>query len=371
MGHAKVTNFQALWEQTGAVHGKLLSAIRKSVDLFISLFITMEITQAIRRLLFLEDCLIIPGLGGFVSSYHPAMIDQSTGTFFPPVKEVVFNPELVQNDGLLVRYLAHEKGISADSARLMIDGFVTRVRIELEKGEPFALENLGQFLLDRDRVIRFQADPGTNLSLGSFGLPALQVRELAPAAQIAAPVVLSPIEEVTSAIIEFDIERSGRRLFNHNLRRIAIAMPLLIAFSLLPYNSRIAETFSPSPAAILPEPSLLRLEYPAEKNQDSSSLVVYPSAAPEVILPEAEAAPAPEIVPAGRYQVIAGCFRVRENAEKLHEQLIAKGYPASIKSSSNGFHKVSIQSFTSRQEAITGLAKFRKAEASYDFWLSE
>ena len=63
----------------------------------------MDITAFIRELLFGHDCVIVPGFGGFIGNYTPASIDKSSGTFYPPVKQISFNRNLNHNDGLLDR----------------------------------------------------------------------------------------------------------------------------------------------------------------------------------------------------------------------------------------------------------------------------
>ncbi len=65
----------------------------------------MEISQYIKELLILNDCVIIPEFGGFVANYKPATIENNQ--FFPPAKEIAFNNKLVSNDGLLIKHILH------------------------------------------------------------------------------------------------------------------------------------------------------------------------------------------------------------------------------------------------------------------------
>jgi nucleoid DNA-binding protein len=375
--------FRAFFFETESLRGKLYSGIRTDVDLLVSLFITMEVAQAIRKLVYLEDCLIIPGLGGFVSHYRPAAIDKETGTFFPPVKEVVFNVDLVQNDGVLVNFIASGGGISTDQARADVDRFVEGTLMKLKKNEPVFIDGMGQFNQDKNHTIRFQPDPGTNFFLGSYGLSSFHLREVAPVSQAVPVSTRTSVREESPRTIEFEIGEFRKRRSGHTLRRIAIAMPLLIAFALLPYNSRITGSFSSSPASMVPEPSLFRLNYPDAMKRDTSQTIVFPVVVNEVavdtVIPESvKTEPvATEVVEStaihavvGKYPVIAGCFKVKENADRLHKQLVEKGYASIITTSRNGFHKVSVQSFASRQEALDGLARLKKAEPGLELWVA-
>ena len=55
----------------------------------------------IERLLLVHDCVIIPGVGGFVLQTLSAKYQEKDHLFCPESKEIVFNPMLKHNDGLL------------------------------------------------------------------------------------------------------------------------------------------------------------------------------------------------------------------------------------------------------------------------------
>ena len=56
----------------------------------------------IERLLLMHDCVIIPKVGGFVLQNYPASYNPVDHSFSPSGKEIVFNPTLCHNDGLLI-----------------------------------------------------------------------------------------------------------------------------------------------------------------------------------------------------------------------------------------------------------------------------
>jgi len=347
----------------------------------------MEVIQAIRKLLFLENCVIIPGLGGFVSQYRPAVIDKATGTFIPPTKEIVFNGELLQNDGILVSFVAEKSGIPMDTARKQVEGFVVETRKKLEQNIPVFINGIGQFTMDKSHEIRFQPDAGTNLLLESFGLVAFHLREVPHESNAGIRNALIFPTDESSRTIEFPLEYKKAHK-NHNLRRIAIAMPLLIAFSLLPFNSRITGSLSSSPASLVPEPSLFRLNYPEAMRRDTAKMIEFPlqnDVTRDSVKREAEKSDTTKreevrseevkVVEvkalAGKFPVIAGCFKIRSNADRLYKQLIDKGYPASVTTSRNGqLYKVSMEIFASRKEALDGLARLKSAEPGMQLWVA-
>lgn len=64
--------------------------------------------STIVELLARQTCVIIPQLGGFVVNDCAAKVVD--GKFFPPRKELVFNPKLIHNDGDLAHALMRRNG---------------------------------------------------------------------------------------------------------------------------------------------------------------------------------------------------------------------------------------------------------------------
>ena len=73
--------------------------------------------EHIEELLYLHDCVIVPGFGGFICDYTSANINEKTGTIVPPSKKVVFNKHLKQNDGLLIDWIARKEQIDYEKAQ--------------------------------------------------------------------------------------------------------------------------------------------------------------------------------------------------------------------------------------------------------------
>ena len=67
----------------------------------------IELAQHIEVLLLENDCVIVPGFGGFVAHYAPATHVKEENLFLPPTRTIGFNPQLKLNDGVLVQsYMA-------------------------------------------------------------------------------------------------------------------------------------------------------------------------------------------------------------------------------------------------------------------------
>ena len=55
----------------------------------------------IEYLLLRHDCVIVPGLGAFIATASPALIDVVKGPMLPPRRSVMVNQAVTTADGLL------------------------------------------------------------------------------------------------------------------------------------------------------------------------------------------------------------------------------------------------------------------------------
>lgn len=129
-----------------------------------------HIEQAIGDLLLRHNCVIVPAFGGFVAEQLSAKIDYDKGVMIPPRKALLFNKQLVSNDGLLINELASRNAVSFDEASQDVSAIVSKWNHRLKQGERIELDRVGILFLDSDHNLRFEQDRFFNLLLASFGL---------------------------------------------------------------------------------------------------------------------------------------------------------------------------------------------------------
>ncbi len=130
----------------------------------------MKIARYIGDLLYDYECVVIPGLGGFITSETPATINQVTHYFKPPFKKIFFNSQLRANDGLLVNYVAKEQGMTYKEAKAEIDKFVFLCHEALKNGKRINFHKIGYIYLNDKENIVFEQDTTVNYDAESFGL---------------------------------------------------------------------------------------------------------------------------------------------------------------------------------------------------------
>ena len=130
----------------------------------------MGISKYIKDLLFDYECVILPGFGGFVVKDNSAFIDYNKNQFNPPYREIMFNPLLNSNDGLLITHISKKENITFKEAKQKVVDFVHEVNNKLEEGERVEFEGIGVVFKDENKNLIFEPLNSINFNPESFGL---------------------------------------------------------------------------------------------------------------------------------------------------------------------------------------------------------
>jgi hypothetical protein len=135
----------------------------------------MDISPYISSLLLEHDCVIVPGLGGFVCNYRSSDIHPIRHTISPPSKAISFNKNLKQNDGLLIQHIAENSGIASSAATAMVSDWVNTATGLLKNKEQVVISKVGVLAADIEANIQFFPNEEVNYLKSSFGLRTITV----------------------------------------------------------------------------------------------------------------------------------------------------------------------------------------------------
>ena len=170
-----------------------------------------RIIKHIERLLLQHDCVIIPDFGGFVLQSIPSVYLGDEHSFAPARKEIVFNPTLTHNDGLLVESYMQEYSVDFDKAQQFARKDIAGIKDVLSNYSELQLGNIGFFIKEDERLIFMPGKRSDVLfSTRSYGLPVFHFLPLsARDPHMTAPVVTTRDSAGTSSVIT---KKQGRNV---------------------------------------------------------------------------------------------------------------------------------------------------------------
>ena len=262
----------------------------------------MIIEKYIKYLLFNYDCVVIPDLGGFITSYAPADVHPVRHTFLPPSKAIAFNERLKTDDGLLVSTIAKFENFTTEEAYELVRGFVFDVRAQLKENNKCVIKEVGTLFINQEYALQFEADSKMNFENESFGLPELFYK----------PVLR---ETVTSRLNSTNPkDRPARTQTEHHTRRtnsnawvyfVSIPVVALVAFSV--YFVAFTDGSQQSLSSLNPfqaKTQPVATTEPAEDTTVSEENTAENSVATESSEPVAESNPAPAVISSSSEVVI-------------------------------------------------------------------
>ena len=315
----------------------------------------MNIEKHLSGLLAEQDCVIVPGFGGFITNYIPAGINPVTHVFTPPSRQVAFNARLRNNDGILANHLVRSLDITYAEAVAAIEKLSVEWVNILNKGEKVIIQGIGLIFSDKENNLQFIPESNINLLDDAFGLTSFSSLPIQK---------LGTLQKSSEKRIRTNAVSSARKLPS-SLKWAVVLLPLAALSFWSAFNTNKVTNLYHNVASVIPSPA------ESSSTKTATPFAVNIPAAEnnaEVIVPEtvkeAEVIATPEAVKVeNNYFIIAGAFGVKENADKLVESLKAKGYDASIAGQNrNGLFRVSIEGFSEMEIALQKTEEMRKGD---------
>lgn len=306
------------------------------------------ISSYISNLLFIHDCVIIPKFGGFVGNNTSAVLNETTGVISPPAKEILFNPNLQTNDGLLVNHIALSEQITNEEAKRNLEEYVSNIKEKLQSIRTYRIEKVGLLSIGIDGNILFLQDSFTNYNLNSFGLKSQQTEKV--------DVINKKIELVTAPISN----KIGR---NRVWRAAAILLPIIgLSLISITQEQKINNIYSQM-ANFNPFSMFENTEEISELESENMKNISI-KGEDVITTPEVEGIEE-NIIIEKNFHLIAGAFGNKNNAEKLVKKLKAENYNSSIVGTTKGgLIRVSFDSFATKEEANLALGILKSENKS-------
>lgn len=328
-------------------------------------FVFMRVEQYIEQLLYRHECVIVPGIGAFITQKKGAKYFSDTHTFSPPSRKITFNKSIQNQDGLLAETIAKGESMDFESANVKIQRFVYDFKTALEIDRVLKIPKIGRFHLDQEDKLSFEPNSQVNYFLDAFGFDQISLETVSKAAvSITSTNSQSKVEVKTldtsnvdkvNPPVNFEQESTKDKKGKSYLRYAAvgvIALGVAGFAGLYKYNNYVV---SYNDVEAQKAESLLQERIQSAEFNYTLSELPLSTVKLDKLKP--------------KYHVIAGAFRVKSNATKKVELLKNKGYEASLLgANAYGLHQVAFASFSDRTEALAQLRKIKSTE-NPEAWL--
>ena len=323
----------------------------------------MKIEKYISELLYRYQCVGVPGFGAFLCEWQSAQVIVGQNSFAPPKKVISFNSNIKNNDGLLANHIALQEKISYEKALNRIQTQVVFWLEKLENKEHLVLENIGEIFSNSENNFVFKPNTAINYLTDSFGLAGFNSPEITRANQI-----LTDVTSVTESIIEapISIEESTEKDTpvipingkNRSSNWLKYAAAVAVFASAGTYGYKMYYDYTINQQTIIVEKTVQ--EKINQRIQEATFVIPNPINAVDLTL---------EATHNGKYHVIAGAYRSKQNATKAMNDLLSQGFEAHLLTENKfGLIPVAFGSFSNLSEA-QNLKIQIKSKDSVDAWL--
>ncbi|WP_195408539.1 HU domain-containing protein [Bacteroides congonensis] len=342
----------------------------------------IELAQHIEVLLLENDCVIVPGFGGFVAHYAPATHVKEENLFLPPTRTIGFNPQLKLNDGVLVQsYMSAYDTSFADANRIVEKEVSEFIGLLHEEGKAH-LENIGEIHYNIYGNYEFVPYDYKITTPSLYGLDSFEMHELSVLQQ-KEKVWIPAHPEKEKKTFEISINRAYLR----NAAAMIAAIVLFFAFSTPVENTDVQKN---NYAQLLPSELFEQIEKQSvavtpvyvkgnamqqvkkisattsTSSTKTSSTKKY--TANKVKTSKPIAVREVKVTKHPFHIIVAGGISLKD-AEAIATQLKSKGFANAKALNMDGKVRVSINSFDNRDEATKQLLELRKNETYKNAWL--
>ena len=319
----------------------------------------LKYTRALLPGMFFDyDCVIIPGFGGFVCNERPAWYDDDKEEMVPPSRDILFNPNLTHNDGLLAQEIIRFTGVSYSEALKLAEEEAQFISSKLKRGNSVKITGLGRLYSGDDGVNRFAPDAELVRTLGSFGHSRIPLAKLQSNTEVKPE---SNKDKETSVVQMVP--------FRKKLAKVAAILALPIAAGVIIGGAYIASDNSGSNTllSLFPSPEVILSTFSPSEATDLASFdeTVDEEIKIDFVEPTSDPEETVVVVKHKRkvnFLIIGGAFAIEENAHRLADELRTEGYITTLHyQNHNKLHLVAIGEFEKEDAARKAMAKARRS----------
>lgn len=329
------------------------------------LCIVNVLERHIEILLLSNDCVIVPGLGGFMAHHVDARYDENDGTFLPPLRTLGFNPRLTMNDSLLVQSYIEAYDISYPEALRRIEAEVAEIRQHLESKREYELNDIGILRLNQEGNLEFEPCEAGILTPFLYGLSTFEMTPLV----VEAKATTETAQDKNTTKVP---EESAITIKMSWLRNAVAVAAAIVAFFMIgtPISNNSTMEMQQSAFITIPQHSIISQQQTTDDTQETQAIEkekAKDSISTNTINTTEETSSKPT------YCIVLASQVTKKNAEIFIEKLRKEGLSeVRLLTSKSNMLRIVYGNYTSETEAANTLRSLRNKRDYFEqSWVLE
>ena len=344
----------------------------------------IELGRHIEILLLTNDCVIVPGLGGFMAHHVEARFDSRDNMFLPPYRTLGFNPKLSLNDSLLVQSYVEAYDISYPDALQRIENEVCEIKQHISINGSYILSNIGELSMNCDGNYVFEPCMSGVLTPAFYGLssfeaiPSLIDKELANETFSTINEDIFEQASNTNEDVTEEIDNNVIKIKVAWIRNTVAVAAAIISFFLIttPISNNTDNVILSDISSIITLTSLDKVDNTPKLNIDNTSLTkkdvivnkdTVDTLSKTASVKQEKINKAEDKEPA--FRIILASYITQKNAKEFVNKLHKQGYDKAYMYVKNNVVKVAYGAYPTENDAYNDLRLIHKNKQLSKSWV--
>jgi len=324
-----------------------------------------RLSQHIEFLLLTHNCVIVPQFGAFVALSSNAQHVDNEDLFFPPKRIVRFNPDITEDDGLLVGVVQAVKRCTLSEAKRQVQSMILELRQQLLADGQVDFGSIGIFTQDEDGKVSFSTCQAGIMSPEHYGLDAFTMPKLTTIER-RGQLAESHKRDAEGFV---DNKHIVIRINRRSLRYVAAAAAVLLICVLFSTPMSLQREKLLQQAALIStdHKKPVKVEVSStEQPAPQASVEVKENAAEQVVeAQEATQETAEQEPVAAQYAIVLASDVSQKNAERYIADLQQRGYETAQIHDNGKIRRVVLAGYADETEAYNANVALHKASKEF------
>lgn len=340
-----------------------------------------DISRHIEILLLSNDCVIVPGFGGFMAHYVDARKDERDGSFLPPMRSIGFNPKVTLNDSLLAQSYVEAYDISYPEATKRLEQEVEELKQRLAANGSYEFNGIGTVSINEDGNYEFTPCEAGLLTPSLYGLDGFQLKKLeelrllnlkSKEVQQEKHAELIPVNANDEAADETtDDERHTARVIAI-WRNVAVACIAAIVFILIPSplvnNAQLAGNHIDYRLLNKVMPQEMTIAQPKIAKARTATITKSEQVDTQANEGKPSTSASTEAAPQGKFSIVVASHVTKSNAKAYTEDLTSRGFK-DVYVHQGAHVKVLMGHYLTREDAMKALNSLNNKDEFSGAWV--